>query len=144
MTPDLKDDKSDLLIIGGEDHKVAFIPKLAVVDDIDARLQVGIKTDQNKLFTKLEAWAKERWPQMGEIEFKWSGDYARVLVQEPHCLFRLQDKFSSRLTTSDSRGAIPMTRRVKANFARHSLPLLSLVVSDSRMFMCTLATAAMG
>jgi len=55
VTPDLKDDKSDLLIIGGEDHKV------------------GMKTDQNKLFTKLEAWAKERWPQMGEIEFKWSG-----------------------------------------------------------------------
>lgn len=51
---------SDLLICGGEDHKV------------------GQKDDANRRFAVLERWTRERFPMMKEIEFRWSGE-----VMEP-------------------------------------------------------------
>jgi glycine/D-amino acid oxidase-like deaminating enzyme/nitrite reductase/ring-hydroxylating ferredoxin subunit len=47
---------SDLLICGGEDHKV------------------GQKDDANRRFAVLERWTRERFPMMKEIEFRWSGE----------------------------------------------------------------------
>lgn len=45
----------DLLIVGGEDHKTG--------QDDDAR----------ERWARVEAWARERFPQMGAIEMAWSG-----------------------------------------------------------------------
>jgi glycine/D-amino acid oxidase-like deaminating enzyme/nitrite reductase/ring-hydroxylating ferredoxin subunit len=64
-------DGSDYLIIGGEDHKTgqAF--------DFDSR------------FADLERWARERWPRMGEVEYRWSGqvmetdDYLAFIGRNP-------------------------------------------------------------
>lgn len=53
-------DGTDLLIIGGEDHKTGQ------EDDMDAR------------FSHLEAWGKQHFPSMGAIEYHWSGQ-----VMEP-------------------------------------------------------------
>lgn len=49
------DDESDLLIVGGEDHKE------------------GQADDGQRRWTNLEQWARERFPMMGEIEHRWSG-----------------------------------------------------------------------
>jgi len=45
----------DVLLIGGEDHKT------------------GQADDAGERFSRLEAWARERFPTVGEIEFRWSG-----------------------------------------------------------------------
>ena len=50
----------DVLIVGGEDHKT------------------GQANDGIERFGKLEQWTRERFPQMQEIEFRWSGQ-----VMEP-------------------------------------------------------------
>jgi len=52
------DHEHDLLIVGGEDHKVGFENKL---EDLTAR------------FDRLEAWTRERWPSAREVVSKWSG-----------------------------------------------------------------------
>lgn len=49
------DDQSDLLLVGGEDHKL------------------GQKDDQEKRFERLEAWARERFPTLETVEHRWSG-----------------------------------------------------------------------
>jgi glycine/D-amino acid oxidase-like deaminating enzyme/nitrite reductase/ring-hydroxylating ferredoxin subunit len=49
------DDGSDVLIVGGEDHKSGQ------AHDMDARLQ------------RLEAWARHGYPSLGRIEWRWSG-----------------------------------------------------------------------
>ena len=51
---------ADLLIVGGEDHKT------------------GQENDGQHRFTRLEQWTRERFPQTGEVEFRWSGQ-----VMEP-------------------------------------------------------------
>ena len=45
----------DLLIIGGEDHKT------------------GQAEDTQERYARLEDWARERFPMMGQIEFTWTG-----------------------------------------------------------------------
>lgn len=50
----------DVLIVGGEDHKT------------------GQANDGNDRFARLEQWTRERFPQMGEVEYRWSGQ-----VMEP-------------------------------------------------------------
>ena len=50
----------DVLIVGGEDHKT------------------GQENDGNERFARLEHWTRERFPQMGEVEYRWSGQ-----VMEP-------------------------------------------------------------
>jgi glycine/D-amino acid oxidase-like deaminating enzyme/nitrite reductase/ring-hydroxylating ferredoxin subunit len=48
-------DELDLLIVGGEDHKS------------------GTADDGTERIGRLEAWARERWPRMGDIAYAWSG-----------------------------------------------------------------------
>jgi glycine/D-amino acid oxidase-like deaminating enzyme/nitrite reductase/ring-hydroxylating ferredoxin subunit len=55
-----KDSDYDLLIVGGEDHKT------------------GQSDDWNQRYTQLETWARERFPMIEDIEYKWSGQ-----VMEP-------------------------------------------------------------
>ena len=50
----------DVLIVGGEDHKT------------------GQANDGNERFARLEQWTRERFPQMSEVEYRWSGQ-----VMEP-------------------------------------------------------------
>lgn len=45
----------ELLLIGGEDHKT------------------GQRDDAPSRYARLEAWARERFPMMGELRFRWSG-----------------------------------------------------------------------
>ncbi|BAZ32156.1 putative FAD dependent oxidoreductase [Cylindrospermum sp. NIES-4074] len=49
------DEQSDVLIVGGEDHKTGQ------ADDADAR------------YARLEAWTKERFPMAQDIVYRWSG-----------------------------------------------------------------------
>jgi glycine/D-amino acid oxidase-like deaminating enzyme len=49
------DATNDLLIVGGEDHKTGQ------ADDIEQR------------HPRLEAWARERFPSMGEVVYQWGG-----------------------------------------------------------------------
>ena len=56
----LREDSSDVLIVGGEDHKT------------------GQANDGDERFARLEQWTRERFPQMLEVEYKWSGQ-----VMEP-------------------------------------------------------------
>src|SRR5690349_1460424 len=54
------DDPEEILIVGGEDHKT------------------GQEHDGVERFGRLEQWTRERWPQVGEVDFRWSGQ-----VMEP-------------------------------------------------------------
>lgn len=54
------DDDTDLLISGGEDHKV------------------GQQDDANRRFAALERWTRTRFPMMQKVTFRWSGE-----VMEP-------------------------------------------------------------
>src|SRR5665213_1456322 len=56
----LSSSASDLLIVGGEDHKTRQ------ADDAEAR------------YSRLEQWARTRFPMMAEVKFRWSGQ-----VMEP-------------------------------------------------------------
>lgn len=51
---------NDILIVGGEDHKT------------------GQANDGPDRFGRLEQWTRERFPQIGEVEYRWSGQ-----VMEP-------------------------------------------------------------
>lgn len=53
-------EEHEILIVGGEDHKT------------------GQEDDANDRFRRLEEWARERFPMMGEVEYRWSGQ-----VMEP-------------------------------------------------------------
>ena len=61
----------DFLIIGGEDHKS------------------GQAHDSPQRYRKLEAWARRRFPMMGEVEFMWGGqvmepaDYLAFIGRNP-------------------------------------------------------------
>lgn len=50
----------DILIVGGEDHKT------------------GQADDARERYERLESWARERWPMIESIEYRWSGQ-----VMEP-------------------------------------------------------------
>ncbi len=53
-------EEHEILLVGGEDHKT------------------GQANDAEERFRRLEKWARERFPMMGEIEYRWSGQ-----VMEP-------------------------------------------------------------
>ncbi|MGQ0538400.1 MAG: FAD-dependent oxidoreductase [Gemmatimonadaceae bacterium] len=46
----------DYLIVGGEDHKT------------------GQASDAQQRFARIEEWARERFPEMGRVEYAWSGE----------------------------------------------------------------------
>jgi Rieske Fe-S protein len=54
------DNSHDVLIVGGEDHKT------------------GQANDGDERYARLEQWTRERFEQVGEVEFRWSGQ-----VMEP-------------------------------------------------------------
>jgi glycine/D-amino acid oxidase-like deaminating enzyme/nitrite reductase/ring-hydroxylating ferredoxin subunit len=64
-------DGQDYLIVGGEDHKT------------------GQASDAAERYARLEAWARERFPMMGEVEFAWAGqvmetqDYLAFIGRNP-------------------------------------------------------------
>jgi Rieske Fe-S protein len=60
LQSDKHNDRYDILIVGGEDHKT------------------GQANDGAERFGRIERWTRERWPQVGEVEFRWSGQ-----VMEP-------------------------------------------------------------
>ncbi|KAL0483301.1 Rieske 2Fe-2S iron-sulfur protein [Acrasis kona] len=64
LNKDLKQGEKNILIIGGEDHRVG--------------VQHHDQEYIEQRYTELEKWARERWPEMGKITSKWSGQ-----VQEP-------------------------------------------------------------
>jgi Rieske Fe-S protein len=53
--------EEDVLIVGGEDHKTGQ------ADDAAAR------------HAKLELWARRRWPQCGEVAYRWSGQVMETI-----------------------------------------------------------------
>lgn len=61
----------DVLIVGGEDHKT------------------GQESDCYERYGRLESWTRERFPQIGDIEFRWSGqvmepvDYLAFIGRNP-------------------------------------------------------------
>jgi len=60
LQSDKHNDRYDVLIVGGEDHKT------------------GQENDGNERYGRLEQWTRERFPQMLDVEFRWSGQ-----VMEP-------------------------------------------------------------
>ncbi|MET0661283.1 MAG: FAD-dependent oxidoreductase [Steroidobacteraceae bacterium] len=59
-------ERDDLLIVGGEDHKTGTI------DEGVARIE------------RLHDWARERWPQVGRIEYAWSGQVYEPVDTAPY------------------------------------------------------------
>ena len=57
----LGDSDTELLLVGGEDHKTGQ------ADDDDAR------------YARLEAWARARFPSMGRVAYRWSGQVYETL-----------------------------------------------------------------
>jgi len=49
------DDSHDYLIVGGEDHRT------------------GEETDMAQRLAAIEDWTRQRYPMLGEVEFRWSG-----------------------------------------------------------------------
>ena len=52
--------QSDLLLVGGEDHKTGQFP------------------ENGAPFLRLETWARQMFPELGQVRYRWSGQ-----VQEP-------------------------------------------------------------
>jgi Rieske Fe-S protein len=55
------DSGEDVLIVGGEDHKT------------------GQADDAAERFAKLELWARFRWPQCGDVAYRWSGQVMETI-----------------------------------------------------------------
>jgi len=64
LNKNLKEGEKNILILGGEDHRVGI--QHSDQDYIEQR------------YVELEKWGRERWPEMGKVTSKWSGQ-----VQEP-------------------------------------------------------------
>jgi len=60
LEPGSSRSRNDILLVGGEDHKTGQIP------------------EGDAPFLKLETWARDKFPAVGEIRYRWSGQ-----VQEP-------------------------------------------------------------
>ena len=61
-----KNDSKDLLIVGGEDHKT------------------GQADNPVERFKHLEQWAKEHFPMIGPIEYRWSGQVIEPVDALPY------------------------------------------------------------
>lgn len=74
----------ELLIVGGEDHKT------------------GQADDVRNRFQRLEAWARERFPQMGEVAHSWSGQVIETLDGLAHIGRNPLDDENVYVVTGDS------------------------------------------
>lgn len=61
VAPAPKPGEDDVLIVGGEDHKT------------------GQADDTGERYTRLEQWARVRFPKMGEVTFTWCGQVMETL-----------------------------------------------------------------
>src|SRR3569832_22307 len=63
----VRDKRGDrcVLLVGGEDHKT------------------GQSNDEREHFRRLEAWARERFPSLGDLDFRWSGLISYCLTASP-------------------------------------------------------------
>jgi glycine/D-amino acid oxidase-like deaminating enzyme/nitrite reductase/ring-hydroxylating ferredoxin subunit len=61
----------DVLIVGGEDHKTGQPGELFIEGDKYHKTHKA--KEVSAPFMKLEHWARERFPMMEQIEFRWSG-----------------------------------------------------------------------
>jgi hypothetical protein len=86
----------DMLIVGGEDHRT------------------GQASDAIERIRRLEAWARERNPQMGPVRYAWSGqvyepyDYAPYIGRSPNCpmIFLVTGDSGEGMTTGAAAGLI--------------------------------------
>ena len=60
------DETHDWLIVGGEDHKT------------------GHAHDQDARFTRLEEWARRHAPELGSVEYRWSGQVMEPVDHAPY------------------------------------------------------------
>ena len=68
---DADGDEYDVLIVGGEDHKTGQPGEIYMEGD---EYNKGRKSDDFPApFMNLEAWARERFPMIQNVEFRWSG-----------------------------------------------------------------------
>jgi glycine/D-amino acid oxidase-like deaminating enzyme/nitrite reductase/ring-hydroxylating ferredoxin subunit len=77
-------EKKDLLIIGGEDHKS------------------GQASDTEKRHDRLEQWARERFPQIEQIEFTWGGQVMETVDGLAYIGRNPMDKDNVFVVTGDS------------------------------------------
>jgi len=61
MTEASGSEGQDVLIVGGEDHKTGQAPA------------------HSDPYARLEAWARERFPMIGEVRFRWSGQVMETI-----------------------------------------------------------------
>jgi Rieske Fe-S protein len=61
LPPRTAPDARDVLIVGGEDHKT------------------GQADDQEKRWTRLEDWARERFPEIETVPYRWSGQIMETI-----------------------------------------------------------------
>lgn len=74
----------EVLIVGGEDHKT------------------GQEHDFARRYARLEKWARFRFPRMGEIEFKWSGQVMETIDGLAFIGRNPQDEANVFIATGDS------------------------------------------
>jgi len=79
------DNKWDLMIIGGEDHHVG---------------EKDINFEQR--YDRLYKWAKERWPQLGDIVYRWSGQIEEPIDFLAYIGHNPRDKSNVYISTGDS------------------------------------------
>jgi len=82
--PQLSSPASDLLIVGGEDHKTGQ------ADDAEAR------------YSRLEQWARFRFPMMTEVKFRWSGQVMETIDGMAFIGRNPMDKENVYIATGDS------------------------------------------
>jgi glycine/D-amino acid oxidase-like deaminating enzyme/nitrite reductase/ring-hydroxylating ferredoxin subunit len=77
-------DAYDLLIVGGEDHRV------------------GERDDGEERFAALDRWARRRFPMLGNIAFQWSGEVLEPLDSLAFIGRRPEDEPNVFIATGDS------------------------------------------
>lgn len=79
-----RDEDYEILIVGGEDHKT------------------GQEHDFARRYSRLERWARFRFPKMGEIEFHWSGQVMETIDGLAFIGRNPQDEPNVYIATGDS------------------------------------------
>lgn len=79
-----KASEDDILIVGGEDHKT------------------GQADDTQERHARLETWARQRFPMMGEVEFTWAGQVMETIDGLAFIGRNPQDQDNVFIVTGDS------------------------------------------
>ncbi len=78
------EEERSVLIVGGEDHRT------------------GQSADETEALKRLEAWAREHFPQVGEALFKWSGQVEETVDGLAYIGRNPQDEANVYIATGDS------------------------------------------